>query len=382
MKTKILLASILGCSSILTGYAKENINNNSHMVAGTNYAGQFKAIAGTDKITGERIVTYALPSGLLSEPEKYASYEITFGNSHNGMKSEKSEEIPINENTLTYVYRVSDKVAEGTVWEGYILTYDKQHETHDVFSLNPVTIPAIDEKVLISEPQEDGTVFTITYDDPSVTLNPSLSNTKKGDVVLDDGMEVINDSSTSPNQLKVKINEKAIHTIKVNVSDKQVKQYKLQVGPQQYPQNIIGNNLFDINMMTLPTSPGYIGYMNIAGNCHSDGIVTNDLISLNGSRIDPYKITLSSGRGLDRAVHKAFPVRYWINPKKDYYIIDIYLYDDHNKLFLYDFSMELEFNPSSKYYKQLASEELVVHYNGKVIETESEIHWSNPVAVK
>ncbi|APD51110.1 hypothetical protein [Francisella hispaniensis] len=253
MKTKILLASILGCSSILTGYAKENVNNNSHIVAGTNYAGQFKATVGTDKITGERIVTYTLPSGLLSEPEKYASYEITFGNSHNGMKSEKSEEIPINENTLTYVYRVSDEVAEGTVWEGYISTYDKQHGSlSSVFSLNPVTIPAIDEKVLISEPQEDGTVFTITYDDPSVTLNPSLSNTKQGDVVLDDGMEVIDDGSTNPDQIKVKINKKAIHTIKVNVSDKKVKQYKLQVGPQQYPQNIKDNDIIKINAVAAP----------------------------------------------------------------------------------------------------------------------------------
>ncbi|WP_197456257.1 hypothetical protein, partial [Francisella hispaniensis] len=53
--------------------------------------------------------------------------------------------------------------------------------------------------------------------------------------------EVIDDGSTNPDQIKVKINKKAIHTIKVNVSDKKVKQYKLQVGPQQYPQNIIKN---------------------------------------------------------------------------------------------------------------------------------------------
>ncbi|MBK2357061.1 hypothetical protein [Francisella hispaniensis] len=226
MKKKTLLASILTCSLILIGYSNSNQRSVSSEV---NYSEAYpiSATIVTSK-DGENFINYSINDNLDTDKYHFITYQIFYGN------DESSEELFINKNQV-YKYKIPNDAIEGSVWKGYIIAKTNwQVNKSKRFEIQPVQIPAInvDADIKISEPQEDGTVFTITSD---IDLNPSTDNKRRGDIVLDNNMRYLD--KHNPRELKVKIDKKALHKVKINLTDDNVREYELQVGSQLYPES-------------------------------------------------------------------------------------------------------------------------------------------------
>ncbi|WP_082810690.1 hypothetical protein [Francisella hispaniensis] len=225
MNIKILLTTVL-CSLILIGYSNSNQKSVSSEV---NYSEAYpiSATIVTSK-DGENFINYSINDNLDTDKYHFITYQIFYGN------GESSEELFINKNQV-YKYKIPNNAIEGSVWKGYIIAKTNwQVNKSKRFDIQPVQIPAInvDADIKISEPQEDGTVFTITSD---IDLNPSIDNKRRGDIVLDNNMRYLD--KHNPRELKVKIDKKAMHKIKINLTDDNVREYELQVGSQQYPES-------------------------------------------------------------------------------------------------------------------------------------------------
>ncbi|MBK2357063.1 hypothetical protein [Francisella hispaniensis] len=223
MNIKILLTTVL-CSLILIGYSNSNQRSVSSEV---NYSEAYpiSATIVTSK-DGENFINYSINDNLDTDKYHFITYQIFYGN------GESSEELFINKNQV-YKYKIPNDAIEGSVWKGYIIAKTNwQVNKSKRFEIQPVQIPAInvDADIKISEPQEDGTVFTITSD---IDLNPSTDNKRRGDIVLDNNMRYLD--KDNPRELKVKIDKKALHKVKINLIDDNVREYELQVGSQQYP---------------------------------------------------------------------------------------------------------------------------------------------------
>ncbi|AVC43595.1 hypothetical protein B4919_01720 [Francisella tularensis subsp. novicida] len=223
MKIKFLLTTVL-CFLILIGYSNSNQRSVSSEV---NYSEAYpiSATIVTSK-DGENFINYSINGNLDTDKYHFITYQIFYGN------GESSEELFINKNQV-YKYKIPNDAIEGSVWKGYIIAKTNwQINKSKRFEIQPVQIPAIniDADIKISEPQEDGTVFTITSD---IDLNPSTDNKRRGDIILDNNMRYLD--KHNPRELKVKIDKKAIHKIKINLTNDNVREYELQVGTQQYP---------------------------------------------------------------------------------------------------------------------------------------------------